>query len=110
MNPCSPARSRRRKILLVDNHRFLTPERMSGLCQTFRICLRADVKMGGLRRSGRQITLVGQPVSLKKSARRLDRDGRSHAAVFHSAGSDEDPKWVVDMIDLLTPPSSDGIF
>ncbi len=39
----------------------------------------------------------------------VDRDGKSHPAVSYSAGSDGDPRWVIDLIDGEFPLPPDQI-
>ena len=51
---------------------------------------------------GRPMTVFAVAHNFFGQDRRLvavDRDGKSHPAVSYSAGSDGDPKWVIDIID-----------
>jgi len=58
---------------------------------------------------GRPMTVFAVAHNFFGQDRRLvavDRDGKAHLAVHYSAGSDGDPKWVIDIIDgeFALPP------
>ena len=62
-----------------------------------------------LTEHGRPMTVFAVAHNFFGQDRRLvaiDRDGKWHAAVSYSLGSDGDPKWLVDLIDAEIPVAS----